>query len=198
MEIHKFEKAQFKSSIINAQSAMDFSKNEVHEIVFFGRSNVGKSSLINFLTNNNNLARVSKTPGRTRAINFFEASLKKIPIALIDLPGYGYANLPHSDKYNLSLLLRNYLVDNKKFKFLIHLLDCRRDLSNEDIELSGKIRLMSHNYIIVMTKIDKISISKRENLKKKFVKVLDLQQNQCFQISIKEKIGKNNLLDALQ
>lgn len=195
MEILRFKKAQFKFSTINIEPFLKFSE---YEIVFVGRSNVGKSSLINFLTDNKTLARVSKTPGRTKTINFFEAVFDNTLVALIDLPGYGYANLSHSEKENISFILEKYLINKNKFKFIVHLLDSRRIPNDKDILLSNRLKSISQNYITVLTKIDKIPISKRQDLHKKMLKIFNLKQNECFQISTINKIGKDNLLKALQ
>jgi len=127
------------------------------QIAFAGRSNVGKSTLLNELVGRKNLAIVSKTPGRTRMINFFLIDERYF---LVDLPGYGYARVPEKMKIGWGKAVEGYLNGVKNLKGLILLLDCRRDITDYDRMLVDYLDDRRINYIIVLTKGDKLSKSR--------------------------------------
>ena len=127
------------------------------QIAFAGRSNVGKSTLLNELVGRKNLAIVSKTPGRTRMINFFLIDERYF---LVDLPGYGYARVPEKMKIGWGKAVEAYLNGVKNLKGLILLLDCRRDITDYDRMLVDYLDDRRINYIIVLTKGDKLSKSR--------------------------------------
>jgi len=124
------------------------------EIAFAGRSNVGKSSLINTLVKRKRLARTSNTPGRTQEINFFAVNNR---FAFIDLPGYGYAKVPEKIRKNWGPMIETYLCDRPTLRLVVLILDIRRDPSNEDRQLFDWLRVYRLPFLIVLTKIDKIS-----------------------------------------
>ena len=126
MEINKSE---FVKSAVVEKDYPDF--NNIVEFSFIGRSNVGKSSLINSLTKRKSLARTSKTPGRTQLINYFLINDK---IYFVDLPGYGFAKVPDTIKKNWGKTIESYLISNRE-KVVFLLLDLRRVPSNEDMEI---------------------------------------------------------------
>ena len=130
------------------------------EIAFSGRSNVGKSTLINKLCNRKNLARVSSVPGKTATINFYNADDK---LFIVDLPGYGYAKVAKSDKYRWSELIEGYINnDRDAVALVVQLIDMRHSPSKDDVQM---IDFMIDNelpFIIVLTKADKLSKSQRE------------------------------------
>jgi GTP-binding protein len=127
------------------------------QIAFAGRSNVGKSTLLNELVGRKNLAIVSKTPGRTRMINFFLIDERYF---LVDLPGYGYARVPEKMKIGWGKAVEGYLNGVKSLNGLILLLDCRRDITDFDRMLVDYLDDRGINYIIVLTKGDKLSKSR--------------------------------------
>jgi GTP-binding protein len=124
------------------------------EIAFAGRSNVGKSSLINTLLKRKGLARTSNTPGRTQEINFFNVN---DCIAFIDLPGYGYAKVPDKIRKNWGTMIETYLSGRQTLRLIVLILDIRRDPSNEDHQLIEWLRYYRLPFLIVLTKIDKVS-----------------------------------------
>ncbi|WP_342267517.1 ribosome biogenesis GTP-binding protein YihA/YsxC [Candidatus Tisiphia endosymbiont of Empis tessellata] len=129
------------------------------EIAFVGKSNVGKSSLINSICNNSSLARVSNTPGRTRQINFFSLADKLI---LVDLPGYGFAEVPIYIRQQWETLIAYYLRTSLNLKLVNLLIDARRGIKQNDIEIAKLLLSCNKNFQIVFTKSDKVT--HRENL----------------------------------
>ena len=128
------------------------------EIAFAGRSNVGKSSLINKVFNRKNLARVSAVPGKTATINFY--SLENI--YLVDLPGYGYAKVAKSDKVRWSGLIEGYLHDDRDLRLVFQLIDMRHPPTGDDIHMIDFLIESEMPFAIVFTKADKLSKRERE------------------------------------
>ena len=124
------------------------------EIAFAGRSNVGKSSLINTLTNRRGLAKTSGTPGRTRSINFFSVNDR---IYFVDLPGYGFARVSPEEKKSWGPMMESYLSTRSNLKGVVLILDIRRDLSSGDCDLIDYLRHYGHSILLVFTKADKLS-----------------------------------------
>ncbi len=133
------------------------------EVAFWGRSNVGKSSLINVLTNNSKLARVSKTPGRTQFINFFENEFNMV---YVDLPGYGYAKLSHQQKQKMLIMIEEYLVNRKNLLNLFLLIDSRRGFTEIDFKIIEFLKQNKVKFSVVYTKIDKLKQSDKTKLLK--------------------------------
>jgi GTP-binding protein len=128
------------------------------EIAFAGRSNVGKSSLLNRLVGSQRLARVSKTPGRTQQINFF---LVDDRITFVDLPGYGFARVPLSVKAQWKSLVETYLTDRRQLRAVIVLVDSRRLLEDDDVRLLDFLLTNGVPHLVVATKADKLATSAR-------------------------------------
>ena len=127
------------------------------EIAFAGRSNVGKSSLINRLINSRSLARTSSRPGRTRSINFFSVGKT---LYLTDLPGYGYAGVSLHTRRNWKKLVETYLKERSNLKAVVVIIDIRRNVGEGDFNLLNWLKVFQINPIIVLTKIDKLSKSR--------------------------------------
>jgi len=125
------------------------------EIAFAGRSNVGKSSLLNVLVNRKKMARISSTPGRTRAINFFQTRNNRM--YLVDLPGYGFARVPLEVKASWGKMVEAYLRDRSNLKAVVVLIDIRRDLAEGDRDLLNWLQEYGITSIPVLTKADKLS-----------------------------------------
>ncbi|WP_075434012.1 ribosome biogenesis GTP-binding protein YihA/YsxC [Buchnera aphidicola] len=147
----KFDKTFFLKSIIDCSAVEDFFGIEV---AFLGRSNSGKSSLINCLTNNKQLARVSKLPGRTRTINLFNVLSD---FRIIDFPGYGYSKIDHVTQNLLNNNLFFYLRNRKCLRGIVFLSDIRRSLQEYDKIILKKIKLRLLPVLIILTKSDKVS-----------------------------------------
>jgi GTP-binding protein len=140
----------------------DVPKTKLPEIAFAGRSNVGKSSLVNALTGRKTLARVSNTPGRTREINFFALGGRLI---LADLPGYGYARVSKADHARWTETIFAYLRGRANLRRAILLIDSRRGLLDNDLEVMALLDKAAVSYQLVLTKLDKLKASEREKVK---------------------------------
>jgi GTP-binding protein len=140
--------------VLSAREPAHYPPALLPEIAFAGRSNVGKSSLINTLVKRKGLARTSNTPGRTQEINFFTVNNR---FAFIDLPGYGYAKVPEKIRKNWGPMIETYLCERPTLRLVILILDIRRDPSNEDRQLIGWLQCYRLPFLIVLTKIDKVS-----------------------------------------
>lgn len=145
------------SFIKSAVQPAQFPPPDKPEIAFAGRSNVGKSSLINRLVNSPKLARTSSRPGRTRAINFFDVDRR---FCLTDLPGYGYAEVPLKLRRNWKALVETYLKKRHNLKAVVVIIDIRRNLGQGDLELLHWLNTYKINAIVVLTKADKVSKGK--------------------------------------
>jgi GTP-binding protein len=133
----------------------------VPEIAFAGRSNVGKSSLINALVNRNNLARASNTPGRTQELNFFDVGSPAL-FRIVDMPGYGYAKAPIATVKQWRYLINDYLRGRVVLKRVFVLIDSRHGIKDVDHDIMGMLDAAAISYRIVLTKTDKIKASDRE------------------------------------
>ncbi len=167
------------------------------EVALVGRSNVGKSSLINKICNKKNLAFVSSTPGKTQTINFF---LINESFYIVDLPGYGYAKVPEHVKAGWSKLIENYLSGREQLKLVLHIVDARHEPTELDKMMAGWLDYFKIPYVIVITKIDKIARSKvarqMEMIKSAFGKLKYCQQFITF--SAITGVGKNELLSIIE
>lgn len=150
-------------------------KTSLPEFAFYGRSNVGKSTLLNQICNFSNIAKTSKKPGSTKTINFFKISNKFI---LTDLPGYGYAKLSLTERKHLSELIELYFTNRKNLKLVYLLIDSRRGLQNIDIDIIKFLYKIELGYQIVFTKTDKIKDTKLiiSNCEKSLISYNDTRQ----------------------
>lgn len=157
--------------IATAVSPEQYPKFELPEIAMVGRSNVGKSSLINFLTKTKSLARVGSTPGKTRVINFFNVERKLI---FVDLPGYGYAKVSESERKKWEKIIENYLNNRTQLCGIIMLVDIRHKPTELDEIMYRWIITMGKPHIIVATKADKISRTHYQKLINEIRQTLNL------------------------
>ena len=139
--------------LAGASTAAAFPRDTLPEIAFAGRSNVGKSSLVNALTGRRTLARTSNTPGRTRQINFFDLDTR---LMLVDLPGYGYAEAPKIEVRHWTALLRRYLETRTALRSVCLLIDSRHGIKDVDYPLMLMLDDAGVSYQIVLTKTDKL------------------------------------------
>jgi ribosome biogenesis GTP-binding protein YsxC/EngB len=166
------------------------------EIAFVGRSNVGKSSLINTLVGRKNLAKTSNTPGRTQLINFFTINEK---ISFVDLPGYGFAKVPQSVKKNWGEMVEAYLKERQSLALVIFILDIRRDPSEDDLSLRDWLEHYRIPYLYVLTKTDKLSNNQAINQYSKIERDLHVEAEKgIILFSAKTEQGKNDIWQALE
>ncbi|WP_221792017.1 ribosome biogenesis GTP-binding protein YihA/YsxC [Aquisediminimonas sediminicola] len=149
-------------TFLKSAPALEFLPDpSVPEVAFAGRSNVGKSSLLNKLTNRNSLARTSVTPGRTQELNYFDVG-EPAQFRLVDMPGYGYAKAPKDIVRKWKFLVNDYLRGRAVLKRALVLIDSRHGIKPVDVELMDMLDKAAVNYQIVMTKADKIKPSALE------------------------------------
>jgi GTP-binding protein len=140
--------------ILSANNPEQFPADGMPEIAFLGRSNVGKSSLLNAIAGQKKLAFTSNTPGRTQSINFYRMDDR---MYFVDLPGYGYAKVPLAAKAEWAKLIENYLQERKTLKLSFLILDARRGWMDKDLDLKDWLEANRHPYVVVASKIDKLN-----------------------------------------
>ncbi|MDD4564359.1 MAG: ribosome biogenesis GTP-binding protein YihA/YsxC [Eubacteriales bacterium] len=165
------------------------------EIAFAGRSNVGKSSLLNLLVNRKNLAKVSGSPGKTRTINFYEINED---FRIVDLPGYGYAKLSKSLTENWREMIESYLKNRKGLRIVIQLVDIRHVPSAQDVQMYEWLKHYRLDGIVVATKADKISRNEMQKSIHTIGKTLGLSpEDKIIPVSALKKTGHMKLLDEM-
>lgn len=168
----------------------------VPEIAFVGRSNVGKSSLINCLTNRTKLARTSSSPGKTATINFYE--IKK-SFRLVDLPGYGYAKVSKAEQERWVKMIDTYLSDRYNLVQVIQLVDARHKPTKDDITMINWIKSFGYKPIVIATKIDKLKKSQIEGNLTEIYNSLGLDDNSIlFPFSSQTREGKDDILEYIE
>jgi len=175
-------------------SINDLPEARLNEIVFSGRSNVGKSSVINSLLNRKNAARVSALPGRTQSINYF---LINNNFYFSDLPGYGFAKVPQQIKRKWNALLDKYLNENEHIKLFVQILDFRRLPDSNDLEMINWLKSLNKNFIIVLTKCDKLGKSKWQTQFKQIIECSGITAAQALLYSSKTRKGVTELWDLI-
>lgn len=187
----KINKADFVKSAVYSKDYPEPLENI--EFAFVGRSNVGKSSLINSVTNRKKLAKTSKTPGRTQLINFFVVNEDTY---FVDLPGYGFAKVPMAVKKNWGNIIGDYLSSDRK-KLVFVLLDIRRVPSGEDMEMLEWLHHYNVPYTIIFTKVDKFSNNEKFKQLKLIKKKLEFRNDDVLFYSSLKGTGKDELLNYI-
>lgn len=181
--------------ITSAVKKSQYPTDVLPQIAFVGRSNVGKSSLINSLTNIKKLAKVSSTPGKTRLINFF---LINEEFYLVDLPGYGYARVSKEEKKNWGKIIEDYLIENANLKKIVLLVDSRHKPTEEDVLMYNYIKYFRYETLVIATKSDKISKSQFQRNINLIRTTLKLEQNEKILIySSLNKNGRDEIIDEV-
>ena len=185
-----------KNKILGSfKSSIDIPYSEIKkECCFIGRSNVGKSSLLNAITKTKKLAKISKTPGRTQSINVFEINNK---INIIDLPGYGFAKVSKVMRENLITLIEEYITNREKLNHVFLLIDSKVGVKSSDIDMFDFLTNCSKNFSIVLTKIDKISTNQANFQKKSILSLMKNYKNTFHDIYLSET-KKNNGISEIQ
>ena len=168
---------------------------ELPEIAFAGRSNVGKSSLLNRLVHRKKLARVSNNPGRTREVNFFKVNGTFL---LVDLPGYGYARVSKERHAEWRPLIESYLRSTNQLHGVVQLLDSRHDPSPDDLQMLDYLGEIGVPTIIVLTKIDKLAAKERQRQRAHIAGMIGADDDQIISFSATSGEGRNELAEAIE
>ena len=182
--------------LISVALGSNLPNDSAPEIAIAGKSNVGKSSFINFLVNQKSLARTSSTPGRTRLVNFF--TINKGEFYLVDLPGYGYARVSDEEKEKWAKLIEGYITGSPMLKGVFLLVDCRLEPNDNDRLLIQFLYSMNIDCTIIATKCDKLSKMQRNIMKKKIANGLAVGEKDVIMTSSSAKIGKEEVLEAIE
>ncbi|HAK43602.1 MAG TPA: YihA family ribosome biogenesis GTP-binding protein [Clostridium sp.] len=188
----EIKQAEFKTSAVKPTQYPD---DGMCEIAFVGRSNVGKSSLINTLTNRRKLVKVSGTPGKTRLINFFTINNK---LYFVDLPGYGYAKVSKSEKATWGKMIEQYLINRPELKKVALLVDCRHKPTGDDVMMYDWIKHYGYEIIVIATKKDKLTKNELQKSSKVIKETLKLgKEDKILFFSSLKKEGKEELLEEI-
>lgn len=187
----EIKQSEFITSAVNPSQ---YPKDERYEIAFVGRSNVGKSSLINSLTNRRKLVKVSGTPGKTRLINFF---LINNHFYFVDLPGYGYAKVSKVEQASWGKTIETYLNNRPQLKKIVLLVDCRRKPTEDDMIMHEWIKHFGYDYVVVATKSDKLNKSELAKSRKDIRDTLEISDDKIIYHSTLKKVGKEDLLENI-
>lgn len=179
-----------------AVKPMQYPEPSVPEIAFAGRSNVGKSSLLNLLTRRKNLARVSGSPGKTRTINFYRINDE---FRIVDLPGYGYARVSESESEKWGAMMESYLENREGLLKVIQLVDIRHKPSAQDVQMYDYLKYFNLDGIVVATKADKVSSNQRSKNILEIRKTLGMSKSdKIIPVSALKKSGHEVLLDEIE
>ena len=185
------KKAQFITSL---DAFRDYPGIGRPEIAMVGKSNVGKSSMINELTNNGKLARTSAEPGKTRLINLFSLNDE---IVLVDLPGYGFARVSRGEKQRWAGMIEGYLAQSKNLKRVLMLVDMRHQPTNDDIDMVNYLRHYGIPFTVVATKADKLSRAEKSRSIPVICRTLAVQPWEIIPFSSEDGTGRDKLLELL-
>lgn len=183
------------ASFLTSMSAYQTPAPELPQIAIAGKSNVGKSSLINCLCNRKALAKTSATPGKTRLINLF---LLNDAFHLVDLPGYGFARVDKQEKLRWGEMMENYFRETKALRLTLHLVDIRHEPTQDDLQMNAFLRGMQLPFLVIATKADKISRGARMKYLAPICRGLQVQPWQVICASSETKDGRDKILDAIE
>ena len=192
-------KSEYVTSAVSKKTCPE---ETLPEIVFVGRSNVGKSSLINSLTRRKNLARTSGTPGKTQTINFFRVTLKisddvRKEIFFVDLPGYGYAKTSKTNRKLWAKFVDEYLSSGRDIKFICQLVDMRHEPLESDLQSFASLVEKNLPVLVVATKSDKIPKTQRQKHLDAIQKILNVDAESILPYSSAKNEGRSELLDVV-
>lgn len=182
--------------ITSAVVPSQYPEDDRVEIAFVGRSNVGKSSIINTLTNRRKLVKVSGTPGKTKLINFFMINNS---FYFVDLPGYGYAKVSKTEKATWAKTIETYLMTREQLKMIVLLVDSRHKPTQDDVAMYNWVKHFGHELIVVATKSDKVKNSEMSKSRKTIREGLGMTDDEkLLYFSSLKKTGKEDVLNALE
>jgi len=184
--------AEYQTSVVDEKNIL---KDDITEFAFVGRSNVGKSSLINSLTMKKNLAKTSSMPGLTKMINYFLINEK---FRIVDLPGYGYAKTGQKHIANWVGLMEKYLLGSPNLKTVFVLVDSRIEPSELDKMMIDFLNSYQIPYMIVATKVDKLAKSKIVHACAKISKILGVRKELVLPYSSESNFGREKVLEYIE
>lgn len=188
----KILSATYMTSVVDEKNLLD---DDLVEFAFVGRSNVGKSSLINSLTGRKNLAKTSSTPGLTKMINYFLINNR---FKFVDLPGYGYAKTGQHHIANWAGLMEKYLLNSSLLRTVFVLIDCRHTPTELDKMMIEFLNHYQIPYIIIATKVDKLAKSKIPQSLSKIAKTLNIRREIILPFSSITLYGKDKILEYVE
>jgi len=185
------KKAKF---LLSQSEFKSFPQQGMQEIAMAGKSNVGKSSLINSLTRNSKLARTSSAPGKTRLINYYSIN---DDFLLVDLPGYGFARAPKSEQQKWSRMIEGFLTGSENLKHVFHLVDIRHEPTQEDVMMIEYLRHYDIPFSVIATKADKLSKAQRSRSIPVICRKLVVQPWEILTYSSEDLTGREALLEKI-
>ncbi|MDH3291981.1 MAG: ribosome biogenesis GTP-binding protein YihA/YsxC [Gemmatimonadota bacterium] len=189
------ERSLIPVKFVGSYPAVDFRLAPVRpEICFLGRSNVGKSSLINAFAGQKTLARTSRTPGKTRMCNVFDVDGR---FYLVDLPGYGYSRVGMAERQGMQALVQRYLTERQTLRGAVWLLDMRRDPSAEDHAVGELLAARGVPVLVAITKADKLARSHRQERLRTIGGAVGMPEDQCVLTSARTQSGIDDLRDSV-
>lgn len=185
-----------KAQFLLSQSRFErFPQQGLPEFAMAGKSNVGKSSLINSLTRNSKLARTSSEPGKTRLINYYGIN---DAFLLVDLPGYGFARAPRGEQEKWAQMIEGYLVGSRNLRHVFHLVDIRHAPTQEDQMMTEYLRHYEIPFSVIATKADKLSKAQRGRSIPVICRTLAVQPWEILTYSAQDATGREALLEKLE
>lgn len=188
----KINKAEI---IISAVSEAQYPKDELPEIVLLGRSNVGKSSLINTLINRQHLARTSSRPGKTQTMNFYQINDQ---FRFVDMPGYGYAKVSRKEQEKWGQMIENYLLNRDNLRMTFLLVDSRHEPTEDDQLMYNWLKYYHLSTQVILTKFDKLSSSQKKQSIKKLIGTLSIEPDHVLPFSSVTKEGVETCWQIIQ
>lgn len=197
MSVNVTVKVTSAELLTSASQSAHFPAPGAPEVAFLGRSNVGKSSLLNRLVNRKQLARTSSTPGKTRLLNWFRVMRGDSELWFVDLPGYGYAKVSKSERRRWQKLIESYLDDRPTLKAAVLLQDLRRDLSEDETLLIAWLAEREVPVILAITKVDKLKPGRRANRVRELRAEAELPAERVVATSAEKRMGLPELWRAI-
>ncbi|MFZ5445780.1 MAG: ribosome biogenesis GTP-binding protein YihA/YsxC [Myxococcota bacterium] len=194
----KILKAEF---VTTATKLDEYPRHPIPEVAFVGRSNVGKSSMINALAHRKKLVRVSHTPGRTKTLNFFDVTLehraKERVLRLCDLPGYGFAKVSKSERLQWDKMIDTYLTNRHTLKVVVTIIDAEIGPTSDDLEMLDFLQDKPPRILVVATKLDRLGKAARKPRLDAIRKQLELPANSLLGFSAHENLGHDEVWRTL-